>query len=75
MVIAVEAFVAVDGTLLPKESVALPCAIRGINVPSPHPLTVRMNDVPLEALMLRMQPVAVPALLKSPELTPETESV
>ena len=41
----------------------------GINVPSLHEETVSVNDVPDAPLIENMQPVAVPALEKSPLAT------
>jgi hypothetical protein len=74
IVIVVDVSVALLGTLLLRVSVAVPCNIRGVTVPGEQPLTVTVKVVPELALNANEHPVEVPALSKSDDETPLTES-
>jgi hypothetical protein len=75
MVMGEEETAALAGTLLPRESVALPATIRGIKVPSEQFETESVKFVPFDVFGEKVHPVDVPELLKSPDDTPETERV
>ena len=47
----------------------------GLTVPSPHPETVIVKEDPLDPLGVKEHPMAVPALVKSLEASPEIDSV
>ena len=66
---------AVPGAVLPAASLTDPAAICGIRVPSEQPVTTTFTDVPLAADGAKVQPVAVPALLKSPAAIPDAVSL
>ena len=73
--VTVPAFSAVEGAVLPAASETPSAARRGISVPVPHPVTTMLIEVPVEAEGANEQPVAVPALVKSPAATPTTVSL
>lgn len=74
-IVTVPASWALAGAALPAASVTEPAAIRGIIVPSEHPVTTTFTEVPLAADGAKVQPVAVPALLKSPAAIPDAVSL
>ncbi|MFM8884304.1 MAG: hypothetical protein ACKOH7_05830, partial [Solirubrobacterales bacterium] len=63
------------GPVFPAESATPEAVSRGVTVPSPQPEAVTVIEVPLAADGVNVQPVAVPALEKSPEAMPETGSL
>ena len=67
--------VAAEGPVLLLASVTESAASRTWTVPSEQPVTTTFTEVPLAADGANEQPVAVPALLKSPEAIPETVSL
>ena len=73
MVILKESMLA-EGPVLPAWSVTPPAARRSATVPAEQLVTVRVIDAPLEAEGVKVQPVAVPRLVKSPDEMPLTDS-
>ena len=69
------AVAALAGPLLAATSDTLLAASTGVTVPSVHPLAVTVTDVPVAAEGVKVQPVAVPALLKSLATMPDTGSL
>ena len=69
-----EASVFDAGPALPAVSVTEPEARRATTVPSEQLPTVTVITVPLEADGVKVQPVAVPWLEKSPAPMPDTAS-
>ena len=66
--------VARAGLVLPAASNTPPAARRGMSVPDDeHPVAEIVYEAP-EPATLRKQPVAVPALLRSPATSPVTDS-
>jgi hypothetical protein len=68
------ASVFVVGPVFPAVSVTPLAAKRAITVPSEQLATVIVIELPLEADGVKVQPVAVPWLEKSPAAIPETLS-
>jgi hypothetical protein len=62
------------GPVFPAVSVTPLAASRAITVPSEQPATVTVIEVPEAADGVKVQPVAVPVLEKSPAVMPETLS-
>ena len=74
--VTLDAVTAVVGPVLPAESVMTEEALSlSARVPSVQEVTVRVKVVPEEADGVMTQPVEVPVLSKSPELTPLTALV
>ena len=74
-VIVVVAVAADDGPVLSAASVAPLIANRGVTVPAEHDDTVTVRDEPESVPGSKLQEVAVPVLVKSPEATPVTDSL
>ena len=68
-----EASTLLAGPLLPAVSDIAEAASRSTTVPSEQEETVTVIDDPEAAEGVNTQPVAVPALLKSAEVNPETD--
>jgi len=69
-----EASVLLTGALFPAASETAEAANLSTTVPCEQEATVTSSDDPEDAEGVKTQPVAVPALLKSAEVRPETFS-
>jgi len=74
-IVTLEADAADEGPVLLAESVTPPDASLAITVPSEVQTMLKVIDVPDESLGVKVQPVAVPVLLKSPDAMPLTVSL
>ena len=73
-IVTEEASVLAVGPVLPAVSVTPLAARRATTVPSKQPATVMVIEEPEAADGVKVQPVAVPVLVKSDEAIPETDS-